>query len=1044
MNRIISWFAENHVAANLLMLFIIVGGVVTALTSKVEIFPETTLDLIEVSVEYPGASPSEVEEAVVKKIEDQVAGLAGVKEVTSMAREGMGSVTIEVMKGWDQKKLLDDVKSAINRITTFPKEAERPVVSEVTRQHRVISIAVYGDVDLHTLKTISQILRDDITSLPGITLATIFGARKNEIHIEVPEENLRRYSLTLLEIAEAIKNSSLDLPAGRIKSDDREILVRTKGRRYYAADYADVVLLALPNGKKITLGRIAELRDGFEDVDLRARFQGKPAVIILVYRVANQSALKVAEKVKRYIDRIRPYLPQGVYVQTYDDRSQSLKSRLRLLIKNMSFGLILVCILLGLFLDIRLALWVSLGIPVSFLVGLMALPQFDVSINMISLFAFIMVLGIVVDDAIVIGENVFRKRHHISDPLKASIQGTMEVGRPVIFSVLTTVVAFWPLLLGTGVMGKFMRNIPVVVILVLLGSLLESLLILPSHLARSHLNSAYEKEKGEKAISRALNWLIKGPYTKALIFCLRWRYITISAGIAMLLLGVGLWTGGIIKFTFFPKVESDVLQCSLTMPVGTPLSKTVEVVDRIETAAREAIKEAEKGRPEDVPPLLKHTASVIGLQLGGHGSGGRTKYGGNLAQVFVQLLPSEQRDISAHELTRLWRKHVGIVPNVDSIAFQAELFSVGNPIEVHLSLYDHERLVQAAEYLKKELRRYPGVSDISDSFLPGKDELQIKLKPKGRDLGLTLADVGRQVRGALYGSESLRLERDQDEVKVMVRYPETERKTIDSVERMRIHTKDGFEVPFGEVAFTKITKGYATIERTQRRRIIKVTADVDEKQVNAHEIREYLQNNFLPQLRARFPGLRYSIEGEGKREQESLADVVKGFAIALFGIYALLAIPLRSFTQPFIIMLAIPFSLMGAVLGHIIMGMNLSLLSLFGMVGLAGVAVNDSLVLVDMINRLRGQGNDIFTAMTQGGAIRFRAIILTSLTTFAGLVPLILEKSLQAQFLIPMAVSLGFGVLFATSITLILVPCGYAALNDLHEVKRAIINFLKS
>ena len=1037
MKGVLGWFAGNHVAANLLMFFFVLAGAVTGLTMKIEVFPEFSLDRIVVTTEYMGASPAEVEEAIVRRIEERVAGLAGIKRIDSTAREGSGTVTIEVMEGWDLKKLLDEVKAEVDGITTFPNEAEKPVVREMTRRTQVISVAVYGDVSEATIKNLAEEIKNEITDLPGITQADLFGVRTGEIHIEISEETLRRYGLTLGQVAEAVRRGSLDLPAGRIKTGAGEILIRTKGRRYYAAEYRDIPVLTQADGTKVTLGQIADLGDGFEDVDLFARFQGKPAAVIQVYRVADQSALDVAATVKQYAEVLKPALPAGVDIGIYQDMSIMLKSRIELLLKNMAFGLILVSILLGLFLDIRLAFWVTMGIPISFLSGLWLLPRFDISINMISLFAFIMVLGIVVDDAIVIGENIFRRHEEGEGPLQSAVNGAVEVGRPVIFSVLTTVVAFWPLLMGTGSMGKVMENLPIVVILVLMGSLVESLLILPAHLNRSRERAVRRrrKPKREKLVSRGLKWVIRMPYARLVDLCVRWRYATVAIGISVLLLSIGVWQGGWIKFTFFPKVESDVLVSTLTMPAGTPVWQTVEVVNRLEQTVQEALAETDKKRPEGAPPLFEYSISLVGLHTGGHGpSAGSPEFGGNLAQIFVQLLEGEERDVSAMTLVKLWRERVGVIPEVESVTFSSELFSAGNPVEVHLSLDDHDLLLAAAEDLKAELANYPGTFDISDSFLPGKEEMQLKLKPAARSLGLTLNDLAQQVRHAFYGAEALRLQRDQDEVKVLVRYPEEERRSLGHVKEMRIRTAGGKEVPFSQVAEVTMEHGYASIQRAQRLRVVKVTADVDESVANANELRGDVEARVLPALKNRYPGLRYTIEGEGKEQAESLSDVIQGFAVALFCIYALLAIPFKSFSQPFIVMAAIPFGIVGAIAGHLIMGLNLSLLSLFGMVGLAGVVVNDSLVLIDAANRLRNEGAGARDAVTRAGALRFRAIILTSLTTFAGLMPMILERSLQAQFLIPMAVSLGFGVLFATGITLLLVPCGYVILDDVHNL----------
>jgi len=1020
MKGAVAWFAENHVAANLLMILLLLAGVLTATTIKLEVFPESAPDRIVITTEYPGASPDEVVEGVIRQIEEKVAGLAGIKRIDSSTREGFGAVVIQVIRDWDLKKLLDEVKAEVDRIVTLPQAAEKPVVQEITPRYQVISVAVYGEVSEATLKHLAETMKDDLTNLPGITLAELFSVRKGEIHIEISEQTLRRYSLTLGQVADAVRTASLDLPAGSVKTSGGEILIRTKGRRYYAMDYRDVAVITRPDGTKVTLGEIARLSDGFEDLDLHARFQGKPAAVVQVYRVADQSALEVAASVKRYVDEARPGLPAGVEIDYYEDMASILKSRLRLLLRNMTLGLLLVGTLLGIFLNLRLAFWVTLGIPISFAAGLMFLPYYDVSINLLSLFAFILVLGIVVDDAIIIGENIFRKQEEGLSPLEASVEGAIEVGRPVVFSVLTTVAAFWPLLLGSGNMGRAIRNLPIVVILVLLGSLVESLFILPSHLNRSaekRLAGAASPTK-EKRAARMLKVFIEGPYKTLLGFCLRWRYATLGLGIAILLTSLGTWAGGMIKFTFFPEIESDVLACSLTLPAGTPVKRTDEIVLHLEESALKALAEQDREGDQHAPPLFKQCVSMVGIHIGGAGpASAGPEYGGHLAQVFIEVPEGDERDVTAHELVAAWRETTGPIPDAKSLIFQSELFSAGNPIEVHLSLGDHETLKDAADELKNELKRYPGVFDVNDSFLRGKEEVQLKLKPAARSLGLTLNDLALQVRHAFYGAEALRFQRDQDEVKVLVRYPEGERKSLGNVNDMRIRTREGFEVPFGEVAQVQMERGYATIERAQRRRVIRVTADVDETVTNANEVRNTLESRYLPGLKKRFTGLRYAIEGEGKEQKESMADVSRGFLIALFLIYALLAIP---------------FGLIGALVGHLIMGYNLSFFSMVGIVGLTGVVVNDSLVLIHATNRFHGQGLSAHEAVVRAGGLRFRAIMLTSLTTFAGLTPMIVERSVQAQFLIPMALSLGFGVLFGTVVTLLLIPCNYMILQDIY------------
>ena len=1030
MKGMIAWFTGNHVAANLLMLFLVIAGIFTLFSIKLEVFPETSLDRISITTEYRGASPAEVEEAISRRIEEGVAGLSGIKRIDSTSKEGVSIVIVQIIKGWDIQELLDEVKAEVDRITTFPEEAEKPVVREVLQRVQVIDVAVYGDVSAATLKYLAEKAKDDITNLPGITSAEVLGTRNEEIHIEISEETLRRYGLTLGRVADAVRRASLDLPAGSVKAKGGEILIRTKGRRYYAEEFSNIAVITHADGSTVTLDQIAVLSDGFEDVDIFARFQGKPATMIEIFRVADQSALDVARKVKQYVADVGPSLPAGVDIAFFADISEMLHSRLQLLLKNMAIGLVLVILILGSFLTARLSFWVTLGIPISFLAGLATLPFLDVTINMISLFAFIMVLGIVVDDAIIIGENIFRKQEEGLPPLEAATQGALEVGHPVIFSVLTTMAAFAPLLIATGMMGKLMRNIPIVIMVVLFGSLVESLFILPSHLSGGkHAGPRQGSgEQREKWTARRLRAFINGPYLRTVDFCARWRYATVALGIALLFITLGIIRGGIVGFTFFPKVEGDILECSLTMPAGTPLEQTGDVVGYLVETARKTLADADREHP-DSDPLFEHSFSLIGAQVDERG--GLADTGAHLAHIWIQVLEGEKRKTSTARLAALWRQNAGTIPGIESIAFKSVLHSAGKSVEVHLSLDDHEGLLAAAEELKEELKSYPGVYDISDSFLPGKQEMQLNLKPTARSTGVTLNDIATQVRHAFYGAEALRMQRGTDEVKVMVRYPERERRSPGHVEEMRIRTADGSEVPLNVLADVTMKQGYVSIEHAQRRRVIKVYADVDETVTKANEVRQTIEKEFLPDLTYRYPGLRYSMEGEGKEQKESLDDVKTGFLFALFCIYALLAVPFRSFTQPFVVMMAIPFGIVGAVAGHLIMGLDITFISLFGIVGLAGVVVNDSLVLIHATNRLRREGASAHDAVTQAGTLRFRAVILTSLTTFAGLTPIILERSLQAKFLIPMAVSLGYGVLVATFITLLLIPSLYLILDDL-------------
>ncbi len=1033
MKTLIAWFAENHVAANLLMFFLLAAGLFSAFHLKVEIFPEVALDQIEVRVEYRGASPDEVEDSVIRPIEERISGLPGIERIYSMAAEGLGKITVEVMKGWDVNKLYDDIKVEVDSLTILPEEAERPIVRQVTRRYPVINIALYGDVSEATLKYWAERVKEELLSLPEVTEVAYFALRPAEIHVEVSEETLRKYGLSLFEIARIIRQESLDLPAGRILDPSKEILLRAQGKKYYARGYSELPIISSPEGTEIKLRSLATVKDEFRDIiDLFAYFKGKRAAVIEVFRLGNQNVLTISKAVNEYFPILKAHLPEGLSLEIFEDHSQILKARLFLLFKNMGLGMILVIVMLGFFLNPRLSFWIMLGIPISFATALFLMPYFDVSINMVSLFAFILVLGIVVDDAIVIGENVFRLREEGVPPLQAAVEGTTEVARPVIFAVLTTMAAFWPLLYGTGVLGKFIRVIPIVVILVLLGSLLEALFVLPAHLAATRGRISPE---GASFLARGLKRFVSGPYRRLLVFCLRWRYATLAGALAILILSLALWLGGRIKFTFFPRVESDDINCYLTMPAGTPVSRTLAIAREIEKKGLEVVKEYEEKYGK---PLVEYSMIMIGVHQARHGpKAGRPSMGSHLAQVTIELVPGEKRPgISTREIVRKWRQKVGEVPGAEGVLFQSELFGLGKAIEVALSLRDEKALLAAVEELKKELSRIPGVHDIEDSFLPGKEEIKLRLREGARSLGVTLEDVARTVRHAFYGAEALRVQRGEDEVQVLVRYPAAARSSLWSLENLRLHLSDGREIPLEEVARLERGESYVTLERLDCRRVIRVLAEVDEKVANAAEIRDYLKKEFLPALKAKYPGLVYSIEGEGRRQREAMRDVVKGFFVAQLAIFALLAIPLRSYLQPLVIMFAVPFGIIGAFLGHKIMGYHLNILSFFGIVGLSGVVVNDSLVLLDLTNRLREQGQKAFSAVVEAAQRRFRPIVLTTLTTFVGLMPMIFEKSLQARVLIPMAISLGFGVLFATLITLLIIPCTYLVLEDLKKLFR--------
>lgn len=1035
MNKAMAWMARNHVAANMLLIFVLLGGVASLLQVKKETFPEFSLDQIQIQVAYLGASPEEVEEGVCKRVEDRLTGMEGVRRVRSVAAEGMGVVTVELERGVDANRLLDDIQNEVNRIDTFPAETERPIVKEVIRRNRVIDMVVYGEVSEKTLKAVAERIRDDLRTGGGISQVDLRGVRADEIAIEVSEETLRRHGLTLAQVAAAVQRTSLDLPGGSVKTEGGEILVRTKGMRYSGREYEDVEVVARPDGTSLKLGQIAQIRDAFEDTDLISRFNGQPAAVIQVFRTGGESALEISDQVKEYIAQERPRLPAGVHLDFARDDARLLRGRLQLLINNGLLGLFLVFAFLTLFMDLKLAFFVMLGIPTAFLGSFIAMQFFDVSINMMTLFAFILTLGIVVDDAIVVGENIFTHRERGKPLVQAAIDGAAEVGMPVVFSVLTTVAAFVPLLFVEGLMGKFMAVIPIIVISVLMVSLLEALFILPAHLSPSGRPGLFSRAFGglfraplrwhdavQKWADDHLRTFIDTHYTRALRSALGNPLTTLAVGAALMLVTLGWIAGGHIKFVFMPKVDSDWITVSVTMPQGVTVEQTEAVTRRLERAAMQVRDEYDQQRPGQ-PSVYRNVFSFVGDQPVARSTSftgqGRAGSQANLAEITVELLPSEERHIPSPEFAERIRRQAGELPGPESVNFNSTLIMVANPIEVQVASEDFALLLQGVERLKAELASYPGVKDIKDNFQEGKLEMKLSLKPQARALGLTMADLARQVRQGFYGEQALRFQRGEDDVRVMVRYPEDERRSLADVERMRIRTPSGAEAPFSEVAAVSLGRGYSAIQRTDGQRVVSVIADVDDKAANADEVNADLAQRVLPVLTQDYPGVRFSYEGEQRERQESLASLGYGFFFALLAIYVLIAIPFHSYTQPLVVMAAIPFGIVGAVWGHVLMGMDLTMLSMFGVVALAGVVVNNAIVQISMYNDLRREGRGIERALVESCQQRFRPILLTSATTFLGVLSMILEKSVQAQFLIPMAVSLGFGVLFAMFISLV-------------------------
>ena len=1034
MHKLIAWFARNPVAANLMMVVIVAYGLYATLFKiPLEVFPVFEQDIINISVAYPGATPKEVEHSIALRVEESIADLQSIDHIFTDASEGSALIRVEISNGADVNRVLSDVKNRVDGINGLPEDVEKPTIALQQRKREVISLALSGAGSESELYELSKQIRDEVTRLPGISQAEITGLRPYEIGVEVSEDSLQQYGLTLEQVAQIIRSSSKDIPAGKINSKLGEIRIRTLGQAYRQQDFERIIIISRDDGTRIRLEDIATINDGFTEDPLYAIFDHRRSAIIEVFRTGTQSAIKVAETVKNYIEDRQASLPDNVQLDYWKDRARIVRARLQTLTNSAMQGGLLIFILLALFLRPSVALWVSLGIPISFMGALALMPELGVSLNLVSMFAFIIVLGIVVDDAIVTGENVYTHLKKNPDPLDAVIKGTQEVSIPVTFGVLTTVAAFLPLLMIGGVRGDIFAQLPMIIIPVLLFSLIESKLILPAHMRHIRVyDEATDKQPNilmrlQQKIALGLENFIEKRYRPFLDNVLTFRYLTLSIFIVFLTITISLAFSGRIHFTFFPRVPSEFVRVNLIMPEGTALETTTRHIQHIKEQAE--FLQDKYIDPQSGNSVIEH----ILVSVGSTGRSLRGSSGGksNLARVVFELTPPEQRSlsISSSELKREWRKLIGDIPGVKELSFRAEIAHGGAALDIQLEGQNFEQLAIVANLVKSRLETFDGVFDAKSSFEEGKEEIQLRILPEAELLGLTLADIGRQVRSAFYGIEVQRILRDQDEIKVMVRYPPNERQSIADLEDLKIRTAEGKEIPLMEVAEFIYDRGAVKITRIDRQRIVNVTADINKEKVDAANVIAEL-DEWLSDVLKGYPSVIFDLEGEQKEQKESMATLKIGLLFVLFIIYALLAIPFGSYLQPLIVMGVIPFSIIGAVLGHVLLGISLSISSLMGILALTGVVVNDSLVLVDYVNKRVKEGHPLQDAVRKAGGARFRPILLTSLTTFVGLLPLIFEKSTQAQFLIPMAVSLGFGILFATFITLILIPASYMILED--------------
>ena len=1048
---LIGWFTKNPVAANLLMILVICAGLISALNISKNMFPLGDLDQISISAVYPGAAPVEVEKGVILPMEAALQGLKGIKKINSTAGRDIARINLEIESNEDIQEVMAQVENRIDSIVNFPDDLERPTVSRATMDGArwVMGVAVYGDMDERTRKTLGQEMRDEILLLPEIKNLTLWGVDPYEISIEVKEDRLREYNITLNEVAQVLRRSSLDLPAGMIRTSEGNVLVRTQGKAYTGESFAKLVVRSQSDGTLLLFGDLATIRDGFIESNTLQRFDRQSAFALGVFAVDDQDILTISNQVKQYIQAKGKMLPEGLQISEFNDTSFHLRGRLNMMLENLALGAVLVAIVLGLFLNLHVAGWVMLGIPVSFLGAFWLMPvnPYPVDINVLSLFAFIMVLGIVVDDAIVIGESIFSqakkefkakaansaesagKETTYKASVATVIAGAKKVATPSTIGVLTTMAAFAPILFVGGAAAPFFESIAVVVILCLLFSLIESKLILPAHLVGLELGRPAKPrlafiERWQRNIGNGLTQFVENRYIPFLTLCLQHRYATLAGFLGLLIISISAVNSGIARFEFFPDVPGDGVQAQIIMQDGASEKNLRETLSRVEAAAYEIDAEYSLNHPQG-KGLLEHLVFYTQSDI--------------QANFILTLTHSEDRSISAFEIEKLWRDKVGNLPNVRKQRYYAGSNAGGGAkINLTLSGADPEQLTLAGAALAEKLGEYSGVFDIYNSQGAGSREILIGLKPNASQLGISLGDIARQVRQAFYGEEVQRLQRGADTLKVMVRYPIEERSSIATLENMHIRTASGQVIAIGEVADIRLGLGLTAISRIDRERTVTITADVDASKAQSGVVIQDLTTEFMPQLLARYSGVKFGLGGASQEQQDLMQRMILGFVASLFLIYGLLAVPLKSYVQPLVIMAVIPFGFIGAVVGHIIFGVSISMLSIFGLIALAGVVVNDSLILVEFVNRGRSDDLSIDDALMGAGRQRFRAILLTTMTTFVGLLPMLFETSTQAQFVIPMALSLSFGIVFATTITLILIPCLYRVIYDLRDSKRFV------
>ena len=1052
MRSIVTWFVNNSVPANLFMFFLIVGGFFVSYPSiKAEFFPVPDPKAVTIIVPYPGASASEVEASISSKIEDRLEGVSGIKKINSNSLEGGGYVGVRIFASADFDNTFEEIKTIVDGITTFPENSEEPIVKKLEITEKVLDVVIHGDVDENVLLSVTKSINDEIKNLSEVSFTEINGNRNREISIEISENNLEKYNLTFDEIAFAINMGSIDLPGGVISSTKGDLLIRTVGQSYKGDEFENIVIRTNANGSTLLLKDVAIIKDTFEDVDKFFKWNGTKAMFISVNLVGDQDVLDAANQLRNFVKNKKIDMPENIQIDYWYDQARFLEDRINILYKNFAIGICLVLILLTMFLRPSVAFWVAMGIPISFGGALLLLPILGVTINVLSTFMFIVVLGIVVDDAIIVGENVFRRRIKLNeDNLTSTIKGTEEVMLPVFFGILTTIVVFAPMLDLAGDTGPIWRTFPLTAIPILVFSLIESTTILPAHLNHAGEWFQYRFVKFGNVLKSARNYFSEKLYTfvdnswlPLVQKSIKNRYQTVSIFVGVLLVSFSLLAGGWVKWQFFPVLEAEEIAIVIDLPEGTPINITENVTKMVET---EALKLKNELNSENNRKIISHVMTTVGDQYFSAQEAESSPTGPvlkasstpHLGEIVVILTPADSRWglTGAYDIINILRERVGVIPGVERLNFSANIFSAGKPIHFEFLGNNFGDLNRVVKDTKSLLSNYSGIYDLNDSDKIGKSELQIELLPAAESYGLTTAVIANQVRQAFYGEEVQRIQRQDDDIKVMLKLTKNERDNSRTLENLRIRTNNGIKIPLYAVAKVKEIPGKSAIKRIDGKRVVEVTSDVDISKNTSSMILSTMIGpegnpiNSLKNILDKEPGVSFSLAGEPAEQAEQLQDIFVKFLIAIFTIFVLLAIPLKSYFKPLIILSAIPFGMVGAIIGHLILFQPMSVLSLLGVVALSGVVVNDSLLLVVFVNRAKENGDDTLTAVINTVRARFRPVILTSLTTFLGIAPLLFNQSTQVLFLKPMAISLGIGILFATFVILLLVPVSYVIIDD--------------